>query len=159
MRSILFLFILFCSVPMHAQGSEEVNVKKTIDEFFEGFHRKDSVAVRKTVTGTIELHTIGKNKEGNESISSVPFGNFLQAIVKIPDSVQFRELLLSYNIQVDGSMAHAWTPYEFWLNDSFSHCGVNSFQLFKEGETWKILSIMDTRRKENCYPMPPRKQD
>jgi hypothetical protein len=75
----------------------------------------------------------------------------VRAIVQIPDSVHFEERILSYNIQVDGSMAHAWTPYEFWFNEKFSHCGVNSFQLFKEGDEWKILSIMDTRRKEGCH--------
>jgi len=144
---------------MNAQESDEQKVKNTIDEFFEGFHKKDSVAVRKTVNAAIQMHTIGKNKEGKESISSVPFDNFLQAIVKIPDSVQFRELLLSYDIRIDGSMAHAWTPYEFWFNETFSHCGVNSFQLFKEGDEWKIISIMDTRRKEDCYTEFPGKQN
>ncbi len=159
MRLIFFFLILFSFSGMNAQGTEEQKVKKTINAFFEGFHGKDSVAVRKTVTDAIQLQTIGKNKEGKESIISVPFDNFLQAIVKIPDSVQFQELLLSFNIQVDGSMAHAWTPYEFWRNDCFSHCGVNSFQLFKEGDEWKIVSIMDTRRKEDCYIKFPGKQD
>ncbi len=151
MRLILFLLSLYLFTVTYAQDNDEVQVKNTIDTFFEGFHRKDSLAVRKTVTESVQLQTIGVDKEGQERLATVPFDNFLQAIVKIPDSVQFQEILISYKIQVDGSMAHAWTPYEFWRNETFSHCGVNSFQLFKEGETWKILSILDTRRKEDCY--------
>ncbi len=47
-------------------------------------------------------------------------------------------------------MANAWTPYEFWYNGNFSHCGVNSFQLIKKDEKWKIIYLVDTRRKEGC---------
>ena len=56
----------------------------------------------------------------------------------------------TYNIQIDGPMANAWTNYEFWVNDSFSHCGVNSFQLFNDQGSWKIIYLIDTRRKEGC---------
>lgn len=62
------------------------------------------------------------------------------------------EQLLDYNIQVDGNMANAWTPYEFWYNGTFSHCGVNSFQLFNDAGTWKIIYLIDTRRREGCDP-------
>jgi hypothetical protein len=47
-------------------------------------------------------------------------------------------------------MAAAWTPYRFYRNGEFSHCGVNSFQLVKMAEGWKIVYIIDTRRKEPC---------
>lgn len=70
----------------------------------------------------------------------------LNAIVTRTDDQKWDERLLHYNIQVDGNMANAWTPYEFWFNDAFSHCGVNSFQLFKNGDQWKIIYLIDTRR-------------
>ena len=50
---------------------------------------------------------------------------------------------------IDGKLAQVWVPYHFYLNGMLSHCGANSFQLMKENEDWKIISILDTRRK-NC---------
>ena len=47
-------------------------------------------------------------------------------------------------------MANAWAPYEFYINSEFSHCGINSFQLIKIEGNWKIIYIIDTRRKDNC---------
>jgi len=41
MKRFLFLIILLCVGFAHAQTSEEV-VKKTIDDFFDGFHKGDS---------------------------------------------------------------------------------------------------------------------
>ncbi|HOD10564.1 MAG TPA: nuclear transport factor 2 family protein, partial [Flavobacterium sp.] len=40
-----------------------------------------------------------------------------------------------------------WTPYEFYVNEKLSHSGVNAFTLFKENEKWKIIHLIDTRRK------------
>ncbi|NNJ88299.1 MAG: nuclear transport factor 2 family protein [Eudoraea sp.] len=159
MRLFFSVLVLFSFSMINAQESDEQKVKNTIDAFFNGFHKQDSIAIRATVSSAIRMQTIGKNKVGSDSVRSVAFGNFLRAIVQIPDSVHFEERLMGYSIQVDGSMSHAWTPYEFWFNDTFSHCGVNSFQLFKEDQTWKILSILDTRRKEDCYNESSGKQD
>jgi hypothetical protein len=40
--------------------------------------------------------------------------------------------------------------YAFFAGDTFSHCGVNAFQLFKGADGWKIFHIADTRRREGC---------
>ena len=39
-------------------------------------------------------------------------------------------------------MAQVWAPFTFYLNGEISHCGVNSFQLFFDGERWWIMSIL-----------------
>jgi hypothetical protein len=40
-------------------------------------------------------------------------------------------------IKVDGPLAIAWTPYNFYYNGQLSHCGVNSFQLVRLNGEWK----------------------
>ena len=62
----------------------------------------------------------------------------------------YLEKLLAYQINVYTSLASVWTPYEFYFNGKFSHCGANSFQLFKEDNQWKIIFLVDIRRRENC---------
>lgn len=142
--------LLLGSFALLAQESEELKVQRTIEAFFDGFHKQDSMLIKQTVSDGIIAQTIGRKKDGSTAMRTEDFGRFLKSIVSIPDSVNFKEKLLSFNIQVDGAMANAWTPYEFWYNDAFSHCGVNSFQLFKDGEVWKIIYLIDTRRKKGC---------
>jgi hypothetical protein len=96
------------------------------------------------------LQTISKKNDGNNEVRTDAFEQFLRSIISIPDSVGFREEILNYQIKIDGPMANAWTPYKFWLNETFSHCGVNSFQLAKGRDGWKIIYLIDTRRKEEC---------
>jgi hypothetical protein len=96
------------------------------------------------------LQSVGKNKEGLPKLQTEDLGDFLKMVSSIPDTVQLQEKLLDYRIQIDGNMAHAWTPYHFYLRNVFHHCGVNSFQLFYDGRGWKIIYIVDTRRTEDC---------
>jgi hypothetical protein len=49
-------------------------------------------------------------------------------------------------------MAAVWTPYNFYYNGQFSHCGVNSFQVIRFKDGWKIQYIIDTRRRTGCNP-------
>ncbi|HUM64696.1 MAG TPA: hypothetical protein PLV32_02570, partial [Chitinophagaceae bacterium] len=55
-------------------------------------------------------------------------------------------------IRVDGPLAIVWTPYHFYYNGRFSHCGVNSFQLVRFEGVWKIQYLIDTRRRQGCNP-------
>ena len=94
--------------------------------------------------------TTYKDKEGNGMLVNEDSSKLIQAIANRPADQKWDERLLDYNIQIDGTMAHVWTPYEFWFNDQFSHCGVNSFQLFNDSGNWKIIYLIDTRRREGC---------
>ncbi|GBF21547.1 MULTISPECIES: 3-methyl-2-oxobutanoate hydroxymethyltransferase [Arenibacter] len=148
-RIFVLVFLLAINFA-YAQNSGEEMVKRTIDSFFEAFHQQDSMALKETVSKDIVLQTIGKDADGREVVKTDNFSHFLRSIVSIPVTTKFEEKIKSYNIQIDGAMANAWTNYEFWVNDSFSHCGVNSFQLFNDQGTYKIIYLIDTRRKEGC---------
>ena len=142
---------MFClSLNIQAQDTESEAVKATIVNFFEAFHKKDTTALKTMAKGDIKLQSISVNKEGKSVLTESEYNQFLKSIASIPKENTFEEKLLDFNIQVDGNMANAWTPYEFWYNGNFSHCGVNSFQLIREDHEWKIIYLVDTRRREGC---------
>ncbi len=144
------MLVFMGALTTTAQQDPEQQVEHTIVRFFEGFHNQDSLLMQSVIGPNPKLQTVGRNKEGKTVIRDDSFDRLVQAIVSIPDTVKFEERITAYHIRVDGAMANAWTPYEFWLNDQFSHCGVNSFQLYHDGTSWKIIYLIDTRRKEDC---------
>lgn len=150
MKSILLALVGIICLNLNAQKSEEEQVKATIIEFFDAFHKQDTFKLKAMAKAEITLQSIAVNKEGKTVLQESEYANFVRSIASIPKDRTFEEKLLSFSIQVDGKMANAWTPYEFWYNGNFSHCGVNSFQLMKEDATWKILYLVDTRRREGC---------
>ncbi len=150
MKQLILMMILTLGFNVNAQQSETDNVKSKIIEFFDAFHKQDTVALKSMVTDKVILQSISTNKEGKTILKEDDFNEFVKSIASIPKDKKFEEKLLDFNIQVDGHMANAWTPYEFWYEEKFSHCGVNSFQLIKDDGEWKIIYLVDTRRQEGC---------
>ncbi len=150
MKHLILIFILCFGLNVNAQTSEIENVKTKIIEFFDAFHKQDTIALKTMVTDKVILQSISTNNEGKTVLKEDDFDAFIRSIASIPKDKKFEEKLLDFSIQVDGNMANAWTPYEFWYQEKLSHCGVNSFQLMKEDEKWKIIYLVDTRRREGC---------
>lgn len=143
MKKFLLIFILFLSANSQAQNQD---IQVVIENFFEAFHAKDTTKLKVLCDDTIILQSIAENVKGNKLSNEKPL-LFFKSIASIPAEVKFQEKILSYSIQVDGSMAHAWTPYEFYVNGKLSHKGVNAFTLFNKDNIWKIVHLIDTRRK------------
>ena len=151
MRFFLIVFLFGYSIASNSQNSDVEYVKNTINEFFEAFHKQDTTAMKSMAKGDILMQSISVNKEGKTVLNENSYEDFLRNIASIPKDRSFEEKLLDYSIQIDGKMANAWTPYEFWYIEKLSHCGVNSFQLIKENDNkWKIIYLVDTRRREGC---------
>ena len=143
MRKILVLIVLFTSAYSQAQNQE---IQKVVEIFFEAFHAKDTLKLQSLCDETMILQSISENAKGTKLSNEKPQA-FFKSIASIPAELKFQERIMSFSIQVDGSMAHAWTPYEFYLNGKLSHKGVNAFTLFKKDNSWKIVHLIDTRRK------------
>ncbi|MFT5253690.1 MAG: hypothetical protein ACI87N_002733 [Flavobacteriales bacterium] len=75
---------------------------------------------------------------------------FIKAIGNRPANQKWDERLLGYQVDIDGNLAHVWTPYEFWFNDAFLHCGANSFTMAKFDDGRKIIHLIDSSRKSSC---------
>ncbi len=148
-RTVFYLFVLITST-IYSQSDEQAEVKAAVDTFFEGFHKGDTTLMKSVMVDKIIMQTAYRNKEGKDILVTDEPEKLIKAIANRPDDQKWDERLLDYSIQIDGNMANVWTPYEFWFNDTFSHCGVNSFQLFKDGDQWKIIYLIDTRRKSTC---------
>ena len=144
------VFLLFGVFAVAQNFSEEEKVKQVVNTFFEGFHARDSIIMKSVFHTYPVVQTIGKTKEGETKLVNEELEKLLKGIVSIPLETEFKEVLHDYVIKIDGDMANAWTPYSFYLNDTFSHCGVNNFQLLKQNEEWKIIYLIDTRRREGC---------
>lgn len=139
------LMVILGLLFMQSIFAQEGDIKKTIQVFFEAMHNRDTLKI-KSVCKDIVLQSINETNKGT-TLKKENTDDFFESIASIPVDMKIEERLLDYKIQIDSSLAHVWTPYEFYINGKLSHKGVNSFQLFKENDIWKIIYIVDTRRK------------
>lgn len=151
MKNVVLLSILMLGLFGSAQDPIEEEVEGVIKTFFEGFHKGDTLLMKSTMAANLVFQTAFKNNEQKDILKQDDIAGFIKAIGSgRPVKEKWEESISSYTIKVDGNMANAWTEYEFWLDGKFSHCGVNSFQLFHDNGAWKIIYLIDTRRRTSC---------
>ena len=147
---LLFIFLTFYENKSLAQQHSEVEVKSVIEQLFDGMRANDSLLIKATFHYSCTLQTIQNNNAGNGVVNKSDMTSFIKAVGTKREGVQLDERISGYDIKIDGDMATAWIPYSFYISDVFSHCGVNAFTLVYQSDSWKILSITDTRRKSGC---------
>lgn len=151
MKKIITILLLLLSVPTFSQSSaEELSARKFVDDFFVALHAQDTLALRQLADPGVKLQSIFTKKDGTTELSTETYSKFLESLSKIPDTLKFEEKLTDYKIIVSGHMANVITPYSLYVNGKVHHCGVNSFQLFRENEDWKLIYLVDTRKVEGC---------
>jgi hypothetical protein len=85
-------------------------------------------------------------KNGLTEVKNELVQDFINSIGKqVPGSLDERITIGS--LLIDANLASVWTPYQFYFKEKYSHQGVNSFQLVRGNNGWKIQYLIDTRRK------------
>lgn len=147
-----YFFILLTVIVSGSDASAQTpedSVKAVINKMFTAMKKADGVMLKSAFSDSIVFQSIGRNKEGITIVKNESPSGFIDQIGKATPG-SFDERITFETIKVDGPLASAWTPYQFYFNNQFSHCGVNSFQLVRFNGEWKIQYIIDTRRKDNC---------
>lgn len=145
---ILAIICAFFSQELLAQNLDEDAVKKTISNLFLGMKTGDSTLAASAFATNSILQTI-VSKDGKNTVRTEPVSEFIK-FIGTPHNQKYNERIVFTKILVDGPLASVWTDYKFYVDEKFSHCGVNSFQLVKGEKGWQIVYIIDTRRKDQC---------
>jgi Domain of unknown function (DUF4440) len=146
---ILLTSVIFTYTFTIAQNTTEDSVKATVNKLFEGMKNSDANAIRDAFADSAILQTIGRNKEGQMIIRTDAVSGFADQVSKMPKGAADERITFE-TIKIDGPLAVVWTPYKFYYNGNFSHCGANSFQLVRINGKWKIQYLIDTRRRQGC---------
>jgi hypothetical protein len=135
------------STTAQTSGSE-AEVLAVVERLFGGMRAADSSSVRSTLAHEARLLSVAEGEEG-PALKSESMDGFVAA-VGTPHEETWDERTWDPEVRIDGRLATVWVRYAFYLGETFSHCGVDAFQLFDGPEGWKIFQIADTRRREGC---------
>ena len=145
---LLLLSTLITASATYAQNAED-SIKAVINKMFTGMKNSDTAMVKECFTETAVLQTFDKTKEGKTIITTDTPSDFAKIIATIPAGAANEQIVFK-DLKIDGPMAAVWAPFKLYFNGKFYSCGVNSFQLVRLNNEWKIQYILDTRRRNNC---------
>lgn len=145
----VFLFGMVCAAAAQAQSTETAAIRQTIATLFDGMRKADTAMLRSAFVKDMVLQSIANKADGTTALITEKADDFVKAI-GAPHKEVYDERLGTMDIKIDGALASVWAPYKFYVGTQFSHCGVDVFQLMKTAAGWKIINIVDTRRKDGC---------
>ena len=132
-----------------AATAQEAELKVFIHDFFQAMYHQDTSALRKVFVPAASLFTYSFDAKGNPRSKGESVSGFINGVSFLGQS-PIEERLTGWQCLIDGGIASIWTPYEFYYEGKFTHCGVDSWQLIMVQGEWKITQLTDTRRKTNC---------
>jgi hypothetical protein len=129
--------------------AQEAAIRARVEGMFQAMYARDTAALRASFIPAAMMYTYSYDSKGHPRAKGESIADFIREVGTIGEA-KLEERLMSWQILIDEGVASVWTPYEFYFEDNFSHCGVNSFQLMQVQGDWKITQITDTRRKGKC---------
>lgn len=129
----------------NVNDADIVAVKSVIQNMFTAMKNSDTLLLKTCFSPTVIFQTV-VSTSGENLVKEQKVQDFFNSIGKQPSGA-LDERIVFETVSANKDMAIAWTPYEFYYKDKYSHNGVNSFQLVKLKEGWKIQYLIDTRYK------------
>lgn len=147
---LILALLLFAGFEASSQSVDDQKIHAVLEQLFKGMELGDSALVRSCFMANPTIASVRANREGNTILSrDANLQAFLNA-VGTPHADKWYEEVWNVKVSIDGQFAQVWCDYAFYLGNKFSHCGVDAFHFFKEGDRWKIFHLSDTRRTEQC---------
>lgn len=148
--TFLLLLALVTSFAASAQKNDEDEIKAVLKTLFDGMYEGDSSKVHSVFTSSITMATVTRDKTGSPVLrQESSLDGFLKA-VGTPNANKMTEEFWNVTVQQDGDLAQVWCDYAFYINHTFSHCGVDAFHMYRTKNGWKIFNLADTRKREGC---------
>jgi len=129
---------------------ERKTILAVVQAFFDTMAARDVEGATRTVIPEGRFHSV-REMDRKQVVRTFTNQEFLDGLPAEQQSV--RERMWEPHVHIRGDIATVWTPYDFWIDGEFSHCGIDSFNLIKSGEGWKIAGGIYTVERE-CEPSP-----
>jgi len=133
------------------QADDETLVMAVVITLFDGMRARDGAMVGSAFHAEARLMTTGTTPDGTPRVQIQPIEGFIRQMGEPGPPLD--EQIFNPRVEIDGGLAHVWVDYTLHVGGEFSHCGVDSIQLARTSDGWKILSVADTRRQEGCEPL------
>jgi hypothetical protein len=135
--------------PTRAQRAE---VTHTLQRMFDALKDADEALLRSVMDASIVMHST-ETRDGVTTSGSSTIEGLAERITG--DGDPLIERMWDPSVVVNGALAAIWTPYDFYVGETFSHCGVDSANLIRTPDGWKIVALSWTRLQPPACELHP----
>jgi len=145
--SLLVLLALISPLKSFSQtDNEKEEVLKVARLFFEALEKQDTLIFNKILMKDSYNYMVIDQGDSTRLVSRLHKNSRFKSTYVIKEKMRDSEVI----VQIHKRIATVWAPYDLWINDQYSHCGVDAFIMFKGNQGWKIGTISFSIEKEEC---------
>lgn len=156
---VLCLLVVATASAQMAKSSEKDGAAKealaVVNKLFAAMRVKDAATIRALFSAEGQL-TATQRREGQPSLRVFNGEAFAKLIVETKGVL--KERMYKPEVLVSGDLVLVRGRYGFYVDDRFSHCGMNSFHLMRTADGWKIVNAASTIELDACEPEAKEKQ-
>lgn len=130
--------------PLPPPDEETAAVLAPINGLFAGMAARDGAAVLAQVRPDGRVTQV---PDGAPAVTR-SWAEFAEGLKNGTEKLE--ERLTNPAVDIDGDIAMVWSPYVFLIDGKHTHCGVDHFDLVREGGRWRILNITWSKRTTGC---------
>lgn len=119
-----------------------------VQQLFDAMATHNADAARALFTSDAMLLSV----RADGTVANTPHEQFVEHVGSSKDA--WLERMWKPTVLVHGGIAVVWAEYDFHLNGKLNHCGVDSVNLVKTANGWKISGIAYTSETSGCAPSP-----
>jgi len=129
-----------------------------VHQLLDGWREADSAKVTATWAPQFRLFTLRQEGDGKRLDEDTPerLSKSMAGLKPGDWDVRLGDAVLHQDAT---GIATLWAPYTFYMSGKKSHCGVESFTLYRLNDGWKIVQFADTHlwdgSEAQCVDRPP----
>jgi hypothetical protein len=144
--SLLCCITILGCINVFGQEEEKKEVLAVAQQFFTALEKGDTATLRSLFLDDARTYFV------QEKDTKIRAGSQSPKNFKADKDHVVRERFINdgVDVTVHNRIAVVWGSYNLWINDKFSHCGVDAFTLLKTDSGWKISSLSYSKETEGC---------
>jgi hypothetical protein len=138
---------MLAGIAADVRGQGAGGPREAVDQFFLGMRMANESILRAALAPDVRFAVLDASAD-SATTAAQSMDGFIRSVVVSGGA--WNEQIYEVETRVDDTVASVWAPYTFYVQGRISHCGVNSIELLRGAEGWKITQISDTRRTVGC---------
>ncbi len=147
-RIILFLTFFVSASSLCIAQQDDKEILTIIQNVFIALEKNDTVTWKKYFHPKAYNFVVGKRQDSLVFRSRFITG---KTFYNKENTVKERMRDKGVKVEVHNDIAMAWVPYDLWVNEKFSHCGIDILTFAKDNTgDWKIAMLAYSIETEGC---------
>jgi hypothetical protein len=151
--AVIAIAVMFGTIAADAAQKEDDQsaVVAAVQQFFDTMATRDVEGARRVLMPEARMFSV-REQNGQSVARASTVENYFKSLSE--GKQNNRERMWDPEVKIRGGIASVWTPYDFWVDGKFSHCGIDIFDVVKTADGWRIAAVTYTVERTGCAPSP-----